>query len=131
VSWSREPVAKALVADFEAQLAAAGLSAAVLDRPTFTLTAPAIVVGRPTEVRYSMAALGVDEVVLPVGCVHSADSDDAVSELIDVVRDAVEADRTLGGVVGVAYASGERSWRNVNVAGADYLMADVTLEIQM
>jgi hypothetical protein len=130
MSWSRAPVAKALVEVITAQLAADGIEASVQDHPTFTVNPPAIVVGRPSEVRYGVAAFGIDEIVLPVACVCGPEQDDAVHELLRVVHRAVTNDPTLGGVVMIADMSGERAWRNVNVAGADYLAAEAVVDIQ-
>jgi hypothetical protein len=131
MSWQREPVAKALVAAIETQLAAAQMTATVYDRPPFSVNAPAIVVGRPTEVRYSTAAFSIDEVTLPLGCLGGADQDDTVAELIAVVRAACDADPSLGQVVQDAHVSGERSWRNVKLAGTDVLVADAIVDVIM
>jgi hypothetical protein len=131
MSWQRQPVAKALVAAIETQLSVESMSATVYDRPPFTVNAPAIVVGRPTEVRYSSFAISIDEVTLPLGCVGGADQDDTVAELIAVVRAACAADPSLGQVVQDAHVSAERSWRNVKLAGADMLVADAIVDVIM
>jgi hypothetical protein len=131
MSWDRAPVAKALAEAITTQLDVAGLEATVLDRPTFTVNPPAVVIGRPSELSYGIASFGIDSVTLPVLCMAGAELDDAVAELIEVVRDAVTADPTLGGVVAIAYATGERAWRNINVSGADYLAAEAVLAIEM
>jgi hypothetical protein len=131
MSWQRTPVVKALVAAIEAQLAELAVDANVMEHPTFTVNPPAIVVGRPSEVRYSTAFFGVDDITLPVLCMAGAEQDDAVAELIGVVNAAVNADPTLGGVVPVADCTGERSWRVINISGAEYLGAEAIVEIQM
>lgn len=131
MSWHRAPVAKALEAAIVAELDTLELEVTVFDHPPFSLNPPAIVIGRPSEVRYAAASFGTDEVVLPVACVAGAEQDDAVSELIAVVRGAAAHDQTLGGTVAIAYVTGERSWRNVNVGGADYLAAEAMLAIEM
>ena len=102
-----------------------------LSAPTFTINYPAIVVGRPTVVSYGTASLGTDDVELMVACVHAAEQDDLVHELIDVVRSACAAGPSLGGVVSIVYVTGERSWRSINVSGADYLAAEAVVTIEM
>ena len=131
MSWSRAPVAKALAEALTEQLELLGIEATVLDRPTYSVNPPAIVIGRPTEVRYSTFAFGIDEVNLPVLCIGGAEQDDFVAELLAVVRAACDADHTLGSAVPNCDCTGERAWRALNVSGADYLGAEASLAIQM
>ena len=130
MTWDRATAAKALAAELEAAVAAAGETVTVFDRPPATVNPPAIVVGRPTEVAYAQFAFGVDEATLPVLCVGPVDGEDRVTELIELVRGAI-SEPTLGGVVQNAWASAERNWRQINVAGADLLQAEVTFTIAM
>ena len=125
MAWDRAPVAKALQAVLTAALDATN----VYDRPPQTVNPPAVVIGWPTEVRYSAAGLGSDEARLPVICVAPADGDDVVSGLIQTVRDAIAGDLTLGGVVQSAVAAREHNWRAVAVAGIELLQAEVELAI--
>jgi len=131
MTWQRAPAAAALVGKLSAAVAAGTLPVTVFDKPPATLNAPALVVGRPLEVRYATAAFGIDEAELPVVVVAGADGDDMLDSLITTVREAVAPDPTLGGVVQSAIVSLERNWRNLTVAGADVLTADVLLTIQM
>jgi hypothetical protein len=131
MSWDRTPVAKALVVAITAELEAQAIEAAVLDRPVYSVNPDAIVIGRPSEVRYGAAAFGIDEANLPVLCLAGPEQDDTVTELIGVVRAACDADMTLGGVVQYIDCTGERAWRSINVGGADYLGAEAQLLIQM
>jgi hypothetical protein len=128
MSWSRAECAAALAAAIQTQI---GETVFVYPRPPFTLNPPAIVVGRPNEVRYSTFAFGIDEADVPVLCVGAADGEDIVDGLIQAVRAAVNADLTLGGVVQCVGDTRERNWRNLNVAGIDVLQAEVQLTIQM
>jgi hypothetical protein len=127
VSWDRAAVAKALVTQLEAAIS----DVSILDRPLFNLNAPAIVVGRAAETRYSAFAMAIDETQLPVTVVAGSERDDDVADMIAEVRSAVMADITLGGVVQRCVPVAERNWRPIKVAGADLLAADVVLEVQM
>lgn len=129
MSWDRAAAAKALAAELAAVLADVGDPATVYDRPPGTINPPAVVVGRPTEVRFSVIAPGIDEVLLPVLCVGPLDGDDRVADLIAAVR--LIDNTNLDGVVQIAYPTTERNWRQVNVAGADLLSAEVTFTVQM
>jgi hypothetical protein len=130
MSWDRAAAAKALAAELGTAVAAAGETVTVFDKPPATLNPPAIVVGRPVNVDFSTVAPGIDTAQLPVACVGPVDGEDRVSELIALVRGAV-FDSSLGGAVQVAFATAERNWRQINVAGADLLSAEVIYTIQM
>jgi hypothetical protein len=128
MSWSRTTAVTALVQILQT---AAGETVTVLSKPPQTLNPPAIVVHRPTEVRYSAFSLSIDEATLPVICVGAADGEEQVDSLITLVRTAVGANKMLGGAVSSCTASVERNWRNVLIGGIDVLEAEVTLLIEM
>jgi len=128
MAWDRAVCVAALAAAIDVT---SGQTVFVFDKPPQTLNAPAVVVGRPTEVLYATAAFAVDEATLPVLCVGAADGDDTVADLIGTVRAAVAKDARLGGAVQSCVAAAERNWRNVVVAGVDLLQAEVTLTVQM
>ena len=127
MSWSRAAAAEAVA---HAIGVACGETVTVFAKPPQTLNPPAIVVGRPVEVRYSDFALAVDDAELPVVCVGAADGDDTVDQLVALVRSSFP-DPTLGGAVASCTTSLERNWRNVNIAGIDLLQAEVVLAIRM
>jgi hypothetical protein len=131
VTWNRAPAAAALADLLTTALAGAGIEASVFAAPPFTLNANAVVVSRPTEVRYAVSGFSIDEVTLPVLCVAGQDQDDTVSALIAVVRSALAGSLNLGGVVSQIHATGERNWRHVNVSGAELLAAELTVQILM
>jgi hypothetical protein len=134
MSWSRTAAVAALVSALNT--AAGNLpdgsagTVFVFPSPPDTVNPPAIVVGRPTQVLYGTAALGIDEATLPVLVVAELDGEDTIDGLIHTVRQALK-DPMLGGAVQNVYAEAERNWSNLNVAGADLLQAEVTLIIQM
>jgi hypothetical protein len=134
VSWSRPEATTALVAALNAAAGNAPDGSAgtvfVFGKSPATVNPPALVVGRPTEVIYATAGLGIDDATLPVLCVGPIDGEDVVDGLIQLVRSAL-TDPMLGGAVQSAYAEAERNWHSLNVAGADLLQAEVTLKIQM
>lgn len=127
MSWSRAAAAAAVAAAIEAETAG---TVTVLAAPPQTLNPPAVVVGRPDQVRYSDFALGVDDVDLPVICVGAADGEDTVDSLLTVVAGSF-GDPTLGGAVLSCVADMQRNWRNVTVAGVDLLQAEIVLAIRM
>ena len=132
MTWSRSPVAAAL-----AQLLTSALDqsdecdAQVYEAPPFSLNADSIVIGRATEVRYSVQGFALDEVTLPITCVGGMDQDDTVAALIELVRSTVHASINLDGACSEIHAVGERGWRHVNVSGADLLAAEITLQVLM
>lgn len=129
MSWRRALVAPELADMLKAAQGDAD-TASIFSAPPETLNAPAIVVGRPLEVRYGVGGLGVDEADLPVVCLASALSgEDTVDDLISFVRAAVLADPSVSGAVQRCTATGERNWRMVRIGGAELLAADVVLTI--
>ena len=110
MSWSRSTAAPALAETIRSADLTGTRS--VYDRPVPTLHAPALVVARATEVRYGVAAFGVDEAELPVVCLGPMEGEDVVDELLALVREAVELDPTVGGVVQGAFVPLERNWRD-------------------
>jgi hypothetical protein len=128
MSWSRADAAAALTAVLQTAM---GETVFVYPKPPGTVNPPAVIVGRPSEVRYSTVAFGIDEATLPVTCVGPVDGDDAVDQLVGAVRAALLPDPSLGGVVQACWPADERAWRQASVAGVDVLLADVNLTIQM
>ena len=104
---------------------------AVYERPPASLNPPSVVVGRVVEVRYSEAAFGIDAAEFSVLAIGPADGDDIVDGLIQFIRDAIDPDPTLGGVVPSCICAGERNWRMARVTGIDVLVAEVFLSVQM
>ncbi|HEV7536468.1 MAG TPA: hypothetical protein VGP90_12585 [Acidimicrobiia bacterium] len=127
MTWSRRPVAAALV---DLLGTATGGTVTVFAEQPLTLNPPALVVADAT-VRFSRAALSVDEVDLPVLCIGPAGASDDVDALAGTVRAAVDADRTLGGAVQIVYAAEQRNARHVNIAGIDLKVLEVGLSITM
>jgi hypothetical protein len=132
MSFDRTAFAKALAAAIENQLDESGVTATVFAKPPFTLNAPSIVIGRPSEVRYNEVAFSIDLATVAVTVVAGADQDETAAELIGVVRSAIAPpDEGLGAVVQTCQDRSERNWAHVNVSGTDLLRADVVLDIQM
>jgi hypothetical protein len=129
VSWQRALVAQALA---DVLKAAQGVddTASIFAAPPETLNAPAIVVGRPTEVDYGTAGLGCDTAILPVICIGPSTGEDMVDGLITFVRQTIGANVTLNGTVPSCTVTSERNWRAVRIAGAEMLAADVVTTIQ-
>jgi hypothetical protein len=128
VTWDHVPAAQGLAAVLKAAL---DPDVAVFDHPPRSLNAPAAVVGRPLEVRYSVAALSIDEADVPVVGVHGFDRDVELAELLVQIRAAVEGDFTLGGAVQRATPSLQRNWRQATVSGVPLLAADLVVTITM
>jgi len=129
VSWSRTPVAQALVAMVSA---ATANGVYVHETPPEIVNPLCVVVLRPVAVTYSGAAFAVDDVELPVAIVGGLVADDAIDDLKTTVRQTVEGDPTLKGVVAQAWPTGERNWRNITGAGGIQLLyVELVLQIQM
>jgi hypothetical protein len=127
MTWNRQTAAAAITAALQATM---GETVFVFNKPPATVNPPAVIVGRASEVRYSIPAFSIDEAILPVTCAGPVDGDDIVSGLIAAVRGSFP-DPTLGGVVQACWPTDERAWRQVSIAGVDVLLADVNLTIQM
>jgi hypothetical protein len=129
MAWQRAATAKAL-AELLREAQPDDGAASVFSSPPETLNAPALIVGHPSDVRYSSQGFAMDEATLPVVCVGPLTGDDVVDELIADVRAVVLANPKLDGTVASCVATGERNWRAIRVGGADFLAADVELTIQ-
>jgi hypothetical protein len=131
MSWARASVATAIAADLFAATEG-GVTAFADPPPTFNI--PAFIVGWPQTVIYDIPIMGVDEVTLPVITVAGLPEAAAVDQMLNTARAALEADRTLGGLLahGVLVVTGTRNWRALlDVGGGQYLAADLMLTIRM
>jgi hypothetical protein len=134
MSWDRATAAKALANELANAPLVNPLStsapATIFEQPPGTVNPPAIVIGWPIEVNFSVIAPGIDQATLPVACVGPFDGSDLVAELVANVRAGV-VDSTLGGAVQICYPTAERNWGQINVAGTDLFRAEVIFTIQM
>jgi hypothetical protein len=127
VSWDRAAVANALVA-----VLGPATGATVHPRPPETLNPMCLVVGRPQPVTYSVAALSVDEAVLPLIVVGGVETEDQIEAIKNAAKAAVTADPTLGGAVQAAWPTEERNWRNITGAGGIQLLTvELILTVNM
>jgi hypothetical protein len=127
MSWTRAPVADALVSMF-----GAATTAFVHDRPPEIINPPAVIVSRTVQEMYNTIAFGVDDVELPIVIAGGVESDNAIDALKATCRAAVDADPTLQGSVKLATAGMARNWRNMTGAGGiQLLLVELILTIQM
>jgi hypothetical protein len=135
MTWQRAKFAAALADTLQAASdtaeEAGELAPFVYAAPPQTLNPPALVVGRPAEVVYSVVAFSVDLATIPVVCIGPQEGEDMVDALIVFVRGVMQSDPTLAGMVQIVTAPSERNWRAIRVGGADLLAADVSLSVQM
>jgi hypothetical protein len=124
-------LADTLQAASDAAEDAGELAPFVFGGPPQTLNPPAVVVGRPAEVLYSVASFSVDVATIPVICIGPQEGEDMVDALIAFVRGVIADEATLAGTVQIVIAPSERNWRAIRVGGADLLAADVSLTVQM
>jgi hypothetical protein len=132
--WSRAAFAAAMAASLATAAETwpgAPPAPTIYPRPPGTLNAPAIVVGRPTEVLYGVAGFAIDEATVPLVCIGALEGDDVVDALIAFCRTVVDVDPQVSGTVQIATAPREQSWRGVRIGGADLLAADLVLTVQM
>ena len=131
MSWDRAAAATAIVNTLTAATAADSPSPSIFDRPPATFNVPAYIVAHPQTVVYGGPAFGIDLATVPLICAAGMEDVDTVDQLLDLASDSLPADPTLGGVIQNIDATEQRNWRVINVAGADYLTADLILEIRM
>ena len=105
--------------------------ASVFAQPPSTHNPPALVVQYPSQVLLHTPAFTVDTATVSVLAVGGLDDPGTVDALLAATVRAVEADNQLGGAVQYARPTQHRPWRIVNVAGADYLTAELELELRM
>jgi hypothetical protein len=129
VTWSRAPVATALVAQLSAAL---GPGVKVHHAPPEVINGPCVVVSRPQLVACSTIAPAVDEVTLPIVVASGIEQEDNLDAILATCRSAVMADSTLQGSVHVAYPTEIRNWRNLTGAGGiQLLLAELIITLQM
>ena len=131
MAWDRPTAATALqlvLADGTAEMTP---PASVFAQPPSTHNPPALVVQYPSQVLLHTPAFPVDTATVSVLAVAGMEEPDTVDALLELAVQAVEGDCQLGGAVQHARPLEHRLWRIVNVAGADYLTAELVLEIRM
>jgi hypothetical protein len=105
--------------------------ASVFAQPPSTHNPPALVVQYPSQVILHSPAFAVDTATMSVLAVAGLEEPDTVDLLLSLAAQAVEEDAQLDGAVQYCRPTQHRLWRIVNVAGADYLTAELELEIRM
>lgn len=131
MSWDRALAAAALEVVLADGTAAMTPPASVFSQPPSTYNPPALVIQYPTQVLLHQPAFAVDIATVSVLAVAGLEESDTVDELLLLAVEAVEGDPQLGDTVQIARPVEHRPWRIVNVAGADYLTAELALEIRM
>jgi hypothetical protein len=126
MTWERAPVAAALVGI----LAPLDDLVSVFPAPPATFNAPAAYVSYPQVVSYDGFAFGVDTVALPVTVAAGLTESDRIDGLLATYKRALNADPSLAGSVKSGRVNLQQGWRILNVGGADFLAADLILEIR-
>lgn len=128
MTWNRLDAIEALAAVLQPVVDA---GATVLPAPPGSFNPPAVLMQYPTTVTLHSPTFAIDTVDWTVTVVVGLHDGDTLDELLNAVTDLVEADQTLGRVVQVCQPTEWRSWRILNVSGADYLAADLVLNTRM
>jgi hypothetical protein len=131
MSWDRPAASDALVAVLADAVAALTPPASVFPEPPATYNPPALIVQYPTQVLLHQPTFAIDTATVSLLAVGGLDDSGTVDVLLAVAVDAVEADPQLGDAVQYCRPVEHRLWRIQNVAGADYLTAELSLEIRM
>lgn len=127
MSWRHGPAAQGLVGLLRAEAP----EVAAFEAPSATFNVPAFVCQYPTLVVFDTRAFGVDVVTWPLLVAVGLEQAGQLDALIATARAAITLDPTLGGAVQIARPTESRNWRILNVAGAEYLGADLVLETRM
>lgn len=123
----------AVAAAIEANLAAAVEGAvATYAKPPPMFSPPALIVAWPSTVERNLPAFGVDLATVSVIAATGPEEMEREANLLQVATAALEADRTLGGVLahGALTVPSWRAWRVVTVGGERVLLAELILEIR-
>ena len=131
MSWDRPAASGALAALLADATAGMVPPASVFAQPPSTHNPPALVVQYPSQVLLHQPAFPIDTATVSVLAVAGLEEPATVDALLSATVAAVEADGQLGGTVQFCRPTQHRLWRIVNVAGADYLTAELELEIRM
>lgn len=127
MTWSRAPVAAALVAAFNTLDPMLNCFAAAPE----TFNPPALIVTDPASVTKRAAGMGVDQTELIVVAAVSLEAADDLDALMNAADRAIFADPTLGGVVLTSLVTEYRNYRGLQVAGATYRVADLAVRVDM
>lgn len=127
MTWDRAKAARALADVLEAAVP----RASVFPAPPATFNPPAFVVQFPQTVTFAQPAFGVDVTTWSVLAAVGADQAAELDELLAEAKAAVLLDQTLGRATQVTRPTELRSWRLLNVAGAEVLAAELVLETRM
>jgi len=123
--WDFDHVSKAIAAALDP--VGEGISVFAVSPASFN--PPALVVGRPETVELDNPAFSVDLVNLAVLAFVGIGEDQQLGELLRRARDTLAADRSLGGQVRTCRTIRFRNWAIMNISGADYLKAELLLEV--
>ena len=131
MGWDRPYAAAALAVTLEDATADMVPPCSVFAQPPSTHNPPALVIQYPSQVLLHQPSFAVDTASVSVLAVGGLDDPTTVDGLLSAVVSAVEGDPQLGDVVQYCRPLQHRLWRIANVAGADYLTAELELEIRM
>jgi hypothetical protein len=127
VTWRRAPVAEA-IAEI---LAAIDPVISTFAVPPETLNPPAYVCGWARSVEYDTPTFGTDTAAFQVMAVAGPNEADKLDEMLALAKVALRDAIDLGGVVPYCHPTSQNNWRRINIAGADVLAGELTLEIRM
>ena len=131
MAWDRSRAGAALAVVLMEATAELTPPCSVFAQPVATYNPPALVVQYPALVTLHQPAFAVDTADISVLAVAGLDDPYTVDVLLAAAAAAVQADPQLDGNVQLARPTELRPWRIATVAGADYLMAELALEIRM
>jgi hypothetical protein len=125
VSWDRDKVSAALGDLFASALPTVKIHTI----PPLTLNPPCVVIS-DADVAYNTASFCADTATVPVIVVGGMEATDAVEDMKNALRAALDGSPDLGGVVSYANAVEERNWRYAAVAGVQLLTVELMVEVK-
>jgi hypothetical protein len=126
VSYDRQTVGAAIVTILET----IDPAVSVFDTPPATFNAPALIVGYERRVQHDASAFGTDDVEQPISAAAGLGEHYRIASLLAAAKVALEADPTCAGTVQNLRPTTRENYRSLNVGGADFLFADLVLEIR-
>jgi hypothetical protein len=112
-------------------LAAIDPATGAFAQPPETVNPPAYVCGYPRTVDYDTPTFGTDTCSFQLLALAGPNEADRLDEMLTLAKVALRDALNLGGVVIYCHPTSQTNWRRINIAGAEVLAGELSVEIRM